>query len=142
MDQKNYDAIMMKIDIDRNNVYQELSLLQKKRQQHYENIEREKKKVNDNTKVLSSGRINSSLLMNGISFNPERIKKENKQIQIINGYIQKQNEELEKINEKERLIKEMYRENLKEKAKRARKVEEEAIIELKVLDEASNKGGE
>lgn len=141
MDDKSYDAIKLKIELDKNAVYKEIAILQQKRMAHQERLQKEVDKLNQTTHLLGSGSINSAMLKRP-SYQPDVVIKEKAQMEVIEGYIKNQSAELEKVNERERLIDEMYQENLKEKQKKERKQEEEALIEMKIANERRNQGGE
>lgn len=126
-------AVKAKFENEKNEILKEIAELQKRRQINIEKIEREKKKLylfDDHFKRVEV--VKASMLQHG--YNHQIVQQTEKEVKKIEEYVAMQNQELLKIEEKEKMIESRFRNKLKEIDDKRRKKEEEDLFELKHIE--------
>ncbi|MDA1674907.1 MULTISPECIES: hypothetical protein [Bacillus cereus group] len=125
-----YNAIKLKLEQEKMEVEEELTVLQAKKYELNNRKSVEENKLSASTKILKEKKtVRAGMLTQ--RFNSDFVKQCEKEIKIIDSYIQKQNIELEKIKEQEKYVDGMFQQKLKEKEKQERRKEEEMLFEYK-----------
>ncbi|GAB6668241.1 MULTISPECIES: hypothetical protein [Bacillus cereus group] len=125
-----YNAIKLKLEQEKMEIEEELTVLQAKKYELNNRKSVEENKLSASTKILKEKKIVRAGMLTQ-RFNSDFVKQCEKEIKIIDGFIQKQNIELEKIKEQEKYVDGMFQQKLKEKEKQERRKEEEMLFEYK-----------
>ncbi|PGP12828.1 hypothetical protein COA01_33980 [Bacillus cereus] len=125
-----YNAIKLKLEQEKMEIEEELTVLQAKKYELNNRKSVEENKLSASTKILKEKKtVRAGMLTQ--RFNSDFVKQCEKEIKIIDSFIQKQNIELEKIKEQEKYVDGMFQQKLKEKEKQERRKEEEMLFEYK-----------
>lgn len=125
-----YAAIKLKLEQEKMETEEELTKLQTRKYELHNRKSVEENKLSASTKILKEQKtVRAGMLTQ--RFNSDFVKQCEKEIKIIDNFIQKQNIELEKIKEQEKYVDGMFQQKLKEKEKQERRKEEEMLFEYK-----------
>ncbi|MCU7667014.1 hypothetical protein [Bacillus thuringiensis] len=125
-----YTAIKLKLEQEKMETEEELTKLQTRKYELNNRKSAEENKLSASTKILKERKtVRAGMLTQ--RFNSDFVKQCEKEIKIIDDFIQIQNIELEKIKEQEKYVDGMFQQKLKEKEKQERRKEEEMLFEYK-----------
>ncbi|MFD3446001.1 hypothetical protein ACFDTO_15515 [Microbacteriaceae bacterium 4G12] len=132
MNKRQYETIKLQINIEKEKIMTEISdLLIEKRA-----IEKKKQYeihvFQSRSKVMSPNRSISAGLLMFHTFSPEKFEEFNRRIELITGFIKKNEVMLEQVKEKERTIDGLFQEQLYKEEKENEKQEERTLLDLKM----------
>lgn len=133
MTKQEFLAVNFKFEQDKNEILKEISELQNRRQINVVKIQKEEKKLQFVDEMFEKFKtVKAGMLHHG--YNPENVKKAEKEIKKIDEFIETQNRELQKVVEKQKEVERIYNEKIKEIDRQRRKKEEDNLFEMKQIN--------
>lgn len=134
MNKQQYDTIKWQINHEKEHVLKEVYELTAEKRKLEQKKEYDLHVFQSRSKIVQAGEQKQIMvgMLSSHTFSPERIEEWNRKIQKITGFIQKNENLLEQIKEKERVIDEMYQADCKKFAKVQEKREEKMLLDLKM----------
>ncbi|CAM4368459.1 hypothetical protein BAMA_14610 [Bacillus manliponensis] len=131
MNKQQYNTIMWKIEQEKEQILKEIHELTEEKR----SIEKKKeydRYVVTSRSMLKTGMHVSAGMLSSHTFSPERMEEWNRKIEKINSFIQKNENLLEQMKEKERVIENMFQENTRLFLKQEEQREEKQLLDLKM----------
>lgn len=130
MDTLSYQAVKIKLAHERMSLEKEIAVLQLKRNENIKKREKEMNKLSKTQEIFNSNKVVLASMLK-VEFNSEIVKNADREMLVINQYIQELNIEIEKINEREKFIEKTYELEQLQKMKKIQIKEEITIHEFK-----------
>ncbi|MFP3725755.1 hypothetical protein U8V72_11190 [Priestia filamentosa] len=130
MNEKTYEAVKMKFEQDKLEIEKEIAQLQRKKKVINDRKELEENKLKYSSELLKKKKVVSVAVLRQ-RFDYEFVKQCEKEIGLLEKYIQQCNRNIEKIKEQEKYVEATFYKQIKEKEEKTRKKEEEILIEYK-----------
>lgn len=130
MNEKTYKAVKFKFEQEKLTIEEEIASLQLKKDKVINRKETEENKLKDSSNLLRERKVVTAALLNQ-RFDYAFVKQCEREIALIDTYIEKCNNNLEVIKEQEKYINGIYLKRIKEKEYKERKREEETLVEYK-----------
>lgn len=130
MNEKTYEAVKFKFEQEKLTIEEEIASLQLKKDTVMTRKETEENKLRSSSNLLREKKVITAAILNQ-RFDYAFVKQCEREISLIDAYIEKCNTNLEAIKEQEKYINGIYLKRIKEKEYKERKREEETLVEYK-----------
>lgn len=133
MNKQQHQVIQLQIQDEKNVILQEISTLTQRKVIAEQKLDYEKKVFKSRNEPLRTGKVAFAGMLKGDVFSIDRMDKFSNEIKQIQGFIQKNELELERLKEKESTIDDLYNESLRQQQKELDQKEEKQLLDMKII---------